>query len=88
MSSKHSNSLWRMIWICCILAHKYSKYYRPFWRWWYENAYGPHGVYALMYLAKAQGYPWAQPFGEGEEGIRKYLGGRWVKYEWPLSILP
>jgi len=42
-------------------------------------AYGEHGVYALMNLAKANGFPWAQPFGEGEEAIRRYLGGRWVK---------
>ena len=79
MIAKHSDSLWRMMWICCLLAHKImrGKWCWFFWRWWYENTYGDHGVYALMYLAKDAGYPWAQPFGGGEEAVRYYLGGRW-----------
>ena len=68
------------MWIACILSHKILRGKPWFlWHWWYSVAYGEHGVYALVYLAKEHGYPWAQPFGEGEEGIRKYLGGRWLK---------
>jgi len=82
VNSRYSDSLFRWMWIAFLLAHKLLRppiftTSRLFWRWWYQQAYGEHGMYALMYLAKANGYPWAQPFGEGEEGVRKYLGGRW-----------
>lgn len=68
--------LWRWMWVACLLAHKFLHYriFWFFWNWWYSYAYGPQGMYALVYLAKQAGFPWAQPFGEGEAGIRQYLG--------------
>jgi hypothetical protein len=62
-----------ILWRLCLLTHDWLDYpwFFWFWRiWWFV---GYKYVYPFMWRKKAEGAIFAQPFGEGEDGIRRFL---------------
>jgi hypothetical protein len=67
-------TIWRVIWSLSLWAHFRASLPAQLWRIWW--ALGYRAIYPAMWRWKAQGYAWAQPFGEGEEGVRQWLASQ------------
>ena len=68
---------WRVVWRLLLVTHEWPDclVIRWVWRiWWF---FGYRWIYPFMRQKKREGCAFAQPFGEGEYGVRLALGAHW-----------